>query len=84
MQNLLWRRFYLRSPLQRWEQSFAKYSFLKQLTRQNSKNIDSLCLYAPILMLKEINCLDTPGFNSQNHDDTKTTLDILKNVDGII
>lgn len=58
--------------------------FLKQLTRQNSKNIDSLCLYAPILMLKEINFLDTPGFNSQNHDDTKTTLDILKNVDGII
>ena len=29
--------------------------FLKQLTRQNSKNIDSLCLYAPILMLKKIN-----------------------------
>lgn len=58
--------------------------FLHKLTRENSKNIDYFCLYAPILMLKEINFLDTPGFNSQNTDDTHTTLKILEGVDGII
>ena len=58
--------------------------FLHKLTRQNSQNIDYFCLYAPILLLKEINFLDTPGFNSQNQEDTNTTLKILENVDGII
>ncbi len=58
--------------------------FLHNLNRENSKNIDHFCLYAPILLLKEINFLDTPGFNSQNADDTKTTLKILNSTDGII
>ena len=58
--------------------------FLHKLTRQNSQNIDYFGLYAPILLLKEINFLDTPGFNSQNQEDTNTTLKILENVDGII
>lgn len=58
--------------------------FLHKLTRENSKNIDYFCLYAPILLLKEINFLDTPGFNSQNDDDTHATLKVLENVDGII
>lgn len=58
--------------------------FLHKLTRENSKNIDFFCLYAPILLLKEINFLDTPGFNSQNDDDTHATLKVLENVDGII
>ncbi|WP_297810565.1 dynamin family protein [uncultured Helicobacter sp.] len=58
--------------------------FLHKLSRENSQNIDYFCLYAPIILLKEINFLDTPGFNSQNSDDTRTTLKILENVDGII
>ncbi|WP_416863400.1 dynamin family protein, partial [Helicobacter ganmani] len=58
--------------------------FLHKLSRENSQNIHHFCLYAPILFLKEINFLDTPGFNSQNSDDTHTTLKILENVDGII
>lgn len=58
--------------------------FLHKLSRENSQNINHFCLYAPILSLKEINFLDTPGFNSQNSDDTHTTLKILENVDGII
>lgn len=58
--------------------------FLHKLSRENSQNINYFCLYAPILLLKEINFLDTPGFNSQNSDDTRTTLKILENVDGII
>lgn len=58
--------------------------FLHKLTRENSKNIDYFCLYAPILLLKEINFLDTPGFNSQNSDDTHITLKMLDQVDGII
>ncbi|MBX7490820.1 dynamin family protein [Helicobacter turcicus] len=58
--------------------------FLHKLTRENSKNIDHFCLYAPILLLKEINFLDTPGFNSQNSDDTHATLKVLEQVDGII
>lgn len=58
--------------------------FLHKLSRENSQNIHHFCLYAPILSLKEINFLDTPGFNSQNSDDTHTTLKILENVDGII
>ncbi|WP_236096456.1 dynamin family protein [Helicobacter sp. MIT 11-5569] len=58
--------------------------FLHKLTRENSKNIDYFCLYAPIFLLKEINFLDTPGFNSQNSDDTHATLKVLEQVDGII
>ena len=50
--------------------------FLHKLTRENSKNIDYFCLYAPILLLKEINFLDTPGFNSQNSDDTHYTKNV--------
>ncbi len=58
--------------------------FLHKTSRQNSQNIDYFCLYAPILLLKEINFLDTPGFNSQNQEDTNATLKILENADGII
>ncbi|MDA3968163.1 dynamin family protein [Helicobacter ibis] len=58
--------------------------FLQKQTREESKEIDHFCLYAPILFLKEINFLDTPGFNSQNIDDTQTTSKILENIDGII
>lgn len=58
--------------------------FLHKLTRDNSKNIDYFCLYAPIALLKEINFLDTPGFNSQNLEDTQATLKVLEQVDGII
>ncbi|TLD87011.1 dynamin family protein [Helicobacter sp. MIT 05-5294] len=58
--------------------------FLHKLSRENSQNIHHFCLYAPILSLKEINFLDTPGFNSQNSDDTHTTMKILEDVDGII
>ncbi|MCI5969415.1 dynamin family protein [Helicobacter sp.] len=58
--------------------------FLHKLSRENSKTIDHFCLYAPILFLKDINFLDTPGFNSQNSEDTNATLKILEQVDGII
>ena len=58
--------------------------FLHKFTRENSKNIDYFRLYAPILLLKEINFLDTPGFNSQNIDDTHATLKVLEEIDGII
>ena len=59
-------------------------NFLQELTREKSQNIDHFCLYVPLLLLKEINFLDTPGFNSQNEEDTFTTQKILENVDGII
>lgn len=58
--------------------------FLHKLTRKNSRDIHHFCLYAPILLLREINFLDTPGFNSQNSEDTDATLKVLEQVDGII
>ncbi|WP_104721537.1 dynamin family protein [Helicobacter mesocricetorum] len=58
--------------------------FFQSLGRQNSEDVDYFCLYAPLLFLKGMNFLDTPGFNSQNSEDTLVTQRILENVDGII
>ena len=58
--------------------------FLKSLTREKSQNIESFCLYVPVPLLKNINFLDTPGFNSQNDEDTFVANKILEGVDGII
>ena len=58
--------------------------FFKKLSREKSQNIESFCLYAPIILLKNINFLDTPGFNSQNSEDTFVANQILERVDGII
>lgn len=58
--------------------------FFHSLNRQNSEDIDYFCLYAPLLFLKGMNFLDTPGFNSQNIEDTLVTQRILENVDGVI
>lgn len=48
------------------------------------EEIDYLTLYAPLEMLREITFVDTPGLNSQDEEDTATTQNVLREVDGII
>ncbi len=50
----------------------------------NGEDIQQFVLKAPVALLKEVNFLDTPGFNSQRESDTETTQKILSDVDGII
>jgi predicted GTPase len=65
---------------------FHPVEALKDFTdqRQNTKDIKYLTLYVPYDTLKDITFVDTPGLNSQSVDDTKTTMNVLKDVDGII
>ena len=59
---------------------------LQNFTDQRSsiEDIKYLTLYIPYDTLKDITFVDTPGLNSQSIQDTKTTLNVLKDVDGII
>ncbi len=52
--------------------------------RHSIEDIKYLTLYIPHDTLKDITFVDTPGLNSQSIQDTKTTLNVLKDVDGII
>lgn len=56
------------------------------LAKQSEKitQIDSFKLYTPNEILRHITFLDTPGFNSQNAQDTDISNNILQVVDGII
>lgn len=65
---------------------FHPVGALKNFTdqRENTKDIKYLTLYVPYDTLKDITFVDTPGLNSQSVDDTKTTMNVLKDVDGII
>lgn len=59
-------------------------SYLAQVSTAENAKIAFYKLYAPLPLLKSINFLDTPGFNSLNQSDTDTTNAMLENVDGII
>ncbi len=65
---------------------FHSIDSLKSFTdqREGINDIKYITLYMPLDILKEITFVDTPGLNSQSADDTKTTLNVLKDVDGII
>lgn len=58
--------------------------YLQKLNREAAKEISHFCLYLKNPLLKEIAFMDTPGFNSQNQEDTEVTTNILQKVDGII
>ncbi|MCH5314057.1 MAG: dynamin family protein [Helicobacter sp.] len=59
-------------------------SYLEQSSEAENAKIAFYKLYAPLSLLKSINFLDTPGFNSLNQSDTDTTNAVLESVDGII
>ena len=52
--------------------------------RESIEDIKYLNIYLPQDILKEITFVDTPGLNSQSIEDTRTTTNVLKDVDGII
>lgn len=52
--------------------------------RESVEDIAYLVLYAPLTILKDVVFVDTPGLNSQADSDTRTTKNVLKEVDGII
>lgn len=52
--------------------------------REEVEDVLYLTLYAPLELLKDVVFVDTPGLNSQAKVDTKTTKQVLKEVDGII
>ncbi|MWV62920.1 GTP-binding protein [Helicobacter saguini] len=58
--------------------------FLQNVDDIENEKIAYYRLFAPLPLLKSINFLDTPGFNSQRESDTATTNSILQSVDGII
>lgn len=58
--------------------------FLQNVDDIENDKIAYYRLFAPLPLLKTINFLDTPGFNSQRESDTATTNSILQSVDGII
>lgn len=64
--------------------SFAPLEFLEQAEPAINAQISHYKLFAPMPLLQEITFLDTPGFNSQNQEDTDITNTILQEVDGII
>lgn len=64
--------------------TFAPLEFLEQVQPTINTQISHYKLYAPVPLLQEVTFLDTPGFNSQNQEDTDITNTILQEVDGII
>ncbi len=52
--------------------------------RKNVESIKYLTLFVPLDILEDIIFVDTPGLNSQSVKDTKITMDVLRDVDGII
>ncbi|NLM99386.1 MAG: dynamin, partial [Campylobacteraceae bacterium] len=52
--------------------------------RGEMEEVSHLTLYAPLVLLKEIVFVDTPGLNSESKSDTEATQRVLKEVDGII
>lgn len=59
-------------------------TFINEVSEADNTKIAFYKLYAPLALLKSINFLDTPGFNSLNQSDTDTTNKVLESVDGII
>lgn len=57
---------------------------LEQISPQENEKIASYKVFAPLEILKEMSFFDTPGFNSQNQNDTDTTNALLEEVDGVI
>ncbi|RDU54217.1 ATP-binding protein [Helicobacter sp. MIT 00-7814] len=64
--------------------AFESLEVLEQISPQENEKIASYKLFAPIEILKEMSFFDTPGFNSQNQNDTDTTNALLEEVDGVI
>lgn len=64
-------------------QELTNVDFLATQSKKIAQ-IDSFKLYAPNEILRHITFLDTPGFNSQNAQDTDISNNILQAVDGII
>ena len=64
--------------------SFAPLDFLERADPLINAQISHYKLFAPLPLLQEITFLDTPGFNSQNQEDTEVSNAILQEVDGII
>ncbi|RDU59442.1 dynamin family protein [Helicobacter marmotae] len=59
-------------------------NYMHEVSAAENAKIAFYKLYAPLALLKSINFLDTPGFNSLNQSDTDTTNAVLESVDGII
>ncbi|TLE02887.1 dynamin family protein [Helicobacter japonicus] len=59
-------------------------AYINEVGEAENTKIAFYKLYAPLALLKSINFLDTPGFNSLNQSDTDTTNEVLESVDGII
>jgi len=51
--------------------------------RQNLKDVKSLTIYNDSEILKIASFSDTPGLNSRSKADTKETMEVLKNADGL-
>lgn len=64
--------------------TYAPLEFLEQAEPAINTQISHYKLFAPVPLLQEITFLDTPGFNSQNQEDTDISNAILQEVDGII
>lgn len=64
--------------------AFESLEVLEQISPQENEKIASYKVFAPIEILKEMSFFDTPGFNSQNQNDTDTTNALLEEVDGVI
>ena len=64
--------------------TFAPLELLEQADPAINAQISHYKLFAPVPLLQEITFLDTPGFNSQNQEDTDISNAILREVDGII
>ncbi|MGP1449981.1 MAG: dynamin family protein [Wolinella sp.] len=76
--------FSLKVVLRDGRSEFHKIENLKAIEEDASRDVKELTVYAPTELLKSVTFLDTPGFNSQNSNDTKVTSRILDSVDGII
>ncbi|MGI0439061.1 dynamin family protein [Helicobacter himalayensis] len=64
--------------------AFESLEVLEQISPQENEKIASYKVFAPLEILKEMSFFDTPGFNSQNQNDTDTTNALLEEVDGVI
>ena len=68
-------------------QEYHPIEYIATFTDQRKEKLDDvkyLTVYAPLDILKDISFVDTPGLNSQSQTDTQTTINILKDVGGII